>query len=174
VAGGSLAGLLLLALVVFKSKPSLASQQDVASYTGIWLTNLTTEWSGGLNETHPLPQQPVLRSYGWQQVRGTSTSFDVVCYQIHPSRFPTRLFVCRSTGGVNLASSPPTKSLPAAGWSVGGWQENGLVYVLAVQGSDQQYQAVVNVNTNLAAVRRTWCTRLACGFVARGPRASRA
>lgn len=143
VCGGSLA---LVGLLCWLTGPGFRfhSQADVARQASVWLQRIDhTRWTGSGFPTRDFPWPAACRAvlYRWQPVADRAGVPPAVCFDLGPTRRPAHLFVCRVEGLVHLPGQPPAESRASLqGWQVGGWYDQGYVYVLAVRGEPLNYR----------------------------------
>jgi hypothetical protein len=154
-AAASAAAIVMGFFAIRQPVPQISTQDDVAWHAERWLSRLDSRlWkkTDFPSNRYPLPMLPGLREpYQWQPVTGIASPSSVICYQLTPS---THLFVCRGARSPTLTSLPPASPAKVNAWLVGGWQDKGFVYVLAVRGNLFDYQSLVKPNQKVAAVER--------------------
>jgi hypothetical protein len=152
------AALLVVAFFAFSdSVPKLETEQQVAIEASYWIKNLQPQWSPRSfpNERFPMPRNVRLPNrYGWQQASASHPSLQVVCYNLSPNG-RTLLFVCRGANPTQLPNTPSNMpSRIGSDWQLGSWKVDGLVYAVAVQGTPEQYRALIRPNSRIAFAAR--------------------
>ena len=122
---------------------------QLAGLAGGWTNSLSSEgWSDQIDAAlplaRPIPDSVLALPEAWQ-TRSTQYDSAAVAYRLGNGRRGAVLFVLDGAGRESdLSGSPPPNPRPGTGgWQFGVWQSDGLVFVLAVEGSRADYRRLV-------------------------------
>lgn len=152
-----LAASLLVGLVLTRWWP-LTSETPIETLADVWLQELGSSWQNmqELPVGYDLPPTVTAPAVGWQRVGGFAAGRGVAYKLAHATAGTARLFVVRlGFDRLPLAPSyPPAEPQSTTGGrSIGYWHDQGLAYVLVVDGNERSYRAFVRAARMRLAVR---------------------
>ena len=147
----ALAAAVLVVVGVQLLTPEPIAVDQLAVQADKWRTSLSSvPWNERVDaaplETRPVPDSVLPLPEAWKTVPTTYDSAAVV-YRLGNGRREALLFVFDGAGRESeLAGSPPHEPQPGTGgWQWGIWQQDGLVFVLAVEGDRSEYRRLVKM-----------------------------
>jgi hypothetical protein len=111
-----------------------------------WLAQLGPTWQvegpapGGFDVPLTVRAAPV----GWQRIGQFGTVRGVAYQLVHPTAGTARLLVVRLAQSGLPGTPPSTPQSTTGGRSIGYWRSGDLVYVLVVEGNEQNYRQFVD------------------------------
>lgn len=124
--------------------PPQVQWHDVAATIPRWTQQLQEDQWRGMDvvpRQYPPSSQVRGRSPRRWQTLQTPLDARTVAYDYAPLQPQSFLvYVARPPGALALPGSPPLRPQATGGWSIAAWQQEGLVYVIALRGDEQEYR----------------------------------
>lgn len=93
---------------------------------------------------YPLPKQmTVMRLDGRQEVQLSQFKLTAYCYAVALQSGSARIFVFDKPLGFTLPTAPPVQPMFTQGRCVAAWTSDGLVYVLVLDGGENDYKRAI-------------------------------
>jgi hypothetical protein len=124
----------------------LGDETPVETMAEEWLAQLGPAWQveGPGPEGFEVPPAVRAATVGWQRIGQFGTVRGVVYQLTHPTAGAARLLVVRLSKAGLPATPPSTPQSTTGGRSIGYWRSGDLVYVLVVEGNEQDYRQFVD------------------------------
>lgn len=154
---GAVAAAILLAILIWPGGPSVITAEQMVGLAGQWSAAAEAgpwEHDAMPVREYPTSQYVALSARRWQSLRGNRFGSPVVCYDLSPQENGrVLLFVFRPNVPVQLAVAPaPQPMADTQSLCVTVWQENGLVYALAVRGSSSEFRRLIRLPRPIACI----------------------